>query len=164
MNLIQMIFFGSEIFYVNITVKYDENILATYDIYLQYENGELLVYPDACGAGGSRCPYGICFSTDKNSFKCIENIKENIKAGEALELPVLLFPDRSCSFDYYIEFKVNNNGEEQTIRTKEKHSKYIISSLEDLDKYDYKNEDEILKEFNNVDLISYPYCKKYQEK
>ena len=157
-------FFGSEIFYVNITVKYDENILATYDIYLQYENGELLVYPDARGAGGSRCPYGICFSTDKNNFTCIENIQENIKAGEALELPVLLFPDRSCSFDYYIEFKVDNNGEEQTIRTKEKHSKYIISSLEDLDKYDYKNEDEILKEFNNVDLISYPYCKKYQEK
>lgn len=149
---------------VDVLLNYNENIFDRWGINLEYKNGELLVNPYGRGGGGNRLAYGICFPTDKKSYTCTENIQENIKVGEALELPVLLFPDRSCSFDYYVKFKVENNGKEQTIHTDKKHSKYIVSSLIDLDKYDYKNEDEILKEFNNVDLISYPYCKKYQEK
>lgn len=154
-------FYGSDEYIIKINVKYKDQILTSISEYLIYENGHLVV-ADGGGKGGlSDFIYGICIPTDGSSFTLTENIQENIGPGEILEMPVIFFPDRSCTFDYYIEFKVNNGGKEQTIRTDNTNSKFIISSLRDVKEYDCKNEEKILKNYKYVNLITYPYCKRY---
>ncbi len=122
------------------------------------------VYIPFLGTGkGPGCnAYGICIDTyDDASFEFSCYIQESIKTGECLEIPVFLFPNRSCSFDYYIEFEVGIDGKTEIIRSKTEKVEYIVNSYYDriIDKPD--EAEDIIKNGSfypeDVGLISYPF-------
>lgn len=157
-------FYGSENYSLEVLVKYNEKVYETCNLSLTYYEGNLLVSSGDGRGGSSRLTYGICFPTNEDYFNLTENVQENITAGETLEMPVLFFPDRSCSFNYYIEFTVNNGEEKQIIQTEKQSLKYVVSSFADLTENDCKNETSILNNIENIGIITYPYCRKYQKK
>lgn len=108
---------------------------------------------------GGLLAYGICIDTAKSDYTLSQPIQEIINSGQVLEVPFFFFPNRSCEFDYYIEFDVLNGDKKQTVRTDLKHVKYRVSSTVNLNQYDASHYDasqsELLKKYNGI--LSYPY-------
>lgn len=100
--------------------------------------------------------------TNKLSFKFSQSIQEVITAGEALELPIFFFPNRSCEFDYWIEFEVSNGGTEQKIKTDLKHIKYSVNSFIDANIYDASKLEELKGWKEDVEFVSYPYSTEWK--
>lgn len=123
------------------------------------ENGEIYVYLGG-GGGGNEVIYGIHIDTANSEFEFSQPILEEIKAGEVLQVPIFFYPNKSCEFDYYVEFTVQNGNKQQTIRSDVKHTKYRISSLMDTSIYDASNE--AIAHDQYVRIISFPYDKKFK--
>lgn len=129
---------------------------------VRVEGSEVCIPNTGWGYGPSQNAYGICVDTNKSSFKFSQPIQEVITAGEALELPVFFFPDRSCEFDYYIEFEVSNEGKNQKIKTDLKHVKYRVDSLADTSKFDASKLTELKAWKEEVAVVSYPYSTEWE--
>lgn len=145
---------------LNLEVRYRESDDAfTYKTrcIIRVEGSEVFVPDTGYGKGASKNAYGICVDTNKYSFKFSQSIQELITADETLELPIFFFPDRSCEFDYYLEFEVSNDGTRQKIKTDLKHVKYIVNSFTDANRFDASKLEELKGWKEEVECVSYPY-------
>lgn len=150
---------------LNLEVRYRESDDAfTYKTrcVIRVEGSEVFVPDTGYGKGASKNAYGICVGTNKSSFKFSQSIQELITAGETLELPIFFFPDRSCEFDYYIEFEVSNEGKNQKIKTDLKHVKYIVNSFTDANRFDASKLEELKGWKEEVECVSYPYSTEWE--
>lgn len=75
--------------------------------------------------------YAIIIDTDNDSFVLDVNIHENISAQSILELPLCFFPDKSCTFSYYVEFEVYDGLDNYTICTEKRDIEFFVSSCND---------------------------------
>lgn len=140
----------------------DDTFVYETECSIHVEGTKVSVCFDGNGTGGpSGICYGICINTDKSSFEFKQSIQEVITAGETLELPIFFFPDKSCEFDYYIEFAVNNAGKKQRIKTDIQHVKYKVDSSMSSSEWDVEKLIELKGWREIVNMVTYPYCKEW---
>lgn len=108
------------------------------------------------GASGA-CVYGIAINTDQNTFIKEFNINESINSNNILDVPLCFFPDKSCSFDFYVEFDIFDGINIETIKSEIKHLYFDISSV--YSKWINIDENIVNLQDEYCDYITYPYKK-----
>lgn len=105
------------------------------------------------GYGGDTA-YAIIIDTDNDSFVLDVNVSECIPAGSILELPLCFFPDRSCTFSYYVMFEVFDGFESYTIKTEGQDIEFVVDSCCDVNVKDISN----MSNQEQYFFITYPYA------
>lgn len=153
------------------SLKENEDITIPISIELSYnEMKEPFVYEDllvirksdmyiAFGGQGALSDkvYAIPIDTESDVYTLSSQISENIEAGNTLEVPLYFFPNKSCSFDFDVEFTVGNLEEEYTIKSESRELNFEISSLY---KFSESTDIQTLQAYyvdGDPNFISYPY-------